>query len=245
MPVSQDWWKDALKELQPSKPLQPLKLLILLTAEEVDDILQGQQTYLLKAQVPANLGRVHLCVRSLDYAILGTVNFAGIQTFSDAKAFTRWANTNLSQGHVERSHAILKSLNQKKTIAAISLEHPKECKEKVFYKHGEAWTAYIIVSIWVTSEQQRRVQTKLFISLIARVLFVGWHVIWSQNWKFSRNAFLLNFLSEKCSFCWWFEVKLGIGAEIGNSGGMPFYSVSFLRKVHFDDFKLKFELEPT
>lgn len=147
MPVSQDWWKDVLKELQPSKPLQPLKLLILLTAEEVDDILQGQQTYLLKAQVPANLGRVHLCVRSLDYAILGTVNFAGIQTFSDAKAFTRWADTNLSQGHVERSNAILKSLNQKKTIAAISLEHPEECKEKVFYKHGEAWTAYIIVSI--------------------------------------------------------------------------------------------------
>lgn len=217
MPVSQDWWKDVLKELQPPKPLQPLKLLILLTAEEVDDILQGQQTYLLKAQVPANLGRVHLCVRSLDYAILGTVNFAGIQTFSDAKAFTRWANTNLSQGHVERSHAILKSLNQKKTIAAISLEHPKECKEKVFYKHGEAWTAYIIVSIWVTSEQQRRVQTKLFMSVFVSLLL------------------LECYLSDDTLF----------GAKTGSSAGMPFCWTSFLRNAHFvDGLKLNWELEP-
>ena len=139
--MDQDWCKDALKPLQPSKPLQPLKLLILLTAEEVGDILQGQQTYLLKAQVPANLGRVHLCVRSLDYAVLGAVNFARVQTFSDTKAFTRWATTHLPQGHMERNKALLKSLNKKKTIAAISLEHPEEFKESIFYKHGEAWTA--------------------------------------------------------------------------------------------------------
>ena len=125
--MDQDWCKDALKPLQPSKPLQPLKLLILLTAEEVGDILQGQQTYLLKAQVPANLGRVHLCVRSLDYAVLGAVNFARVQTFSDTKAFTRWATTHLPQGHMERNKAIHKHnifLSVQNSVATASFWRP-------------------------------------------------------------------------------------------------------------------------
>ena len=119
MTVNQDFWQNFnLGNLDGKKQAEKL-FLITLGIDETQSILVGDQRFLLRSQRVGQTGRVHLAVKALDFAILGSVEFGAQMEFKSYTTFRRWNGyKDCNTSEIERN-VITNRLKAGKSVYAI------------------------------------------------------------------------------------------------------------------------------
>ena len=131
MIVNQDFWRNFnLGSLNEKNKAEKL-FLITLGIEETQSILAGDQRFLLRSQRVGQAGRVHLAVKALDFAILGSVEFGVQMEFNSYTAFRRWNGyKDCNTSEIERN-SIFNRLKTGKSVHAIELQNPQHATESL------------------------------------------------------------------------------------------------------------------
>ena len=115
-------------------------LIITLTAEETERILQGDQHYLLRSQ-RAQLGKIHLAVKSLGFTIPGTVDFESVQEFTSLKTFKKWDGIDkCNPSDVLPGSTVMKRLQAGKTVYVTKLTNPEKFTTCIEWCAAESWS---------------------------------------------------------------------------------------------------------
>lgn len=131
MTVNQDFWQNFnLGNLDGKKQAEKL-FLITLGIDETQSILVGDQRFLLRSQRVGQTGRVHLAVKALDFAILGSVEFGAQMEFKSYTTFRRWNGyKDCNTSEIERN-VITNRLKAGKSVYAIELRNPQQATESL------------------------------------------------------------------------------------------------------------------
>ena len=131
MTVNQDFWQNFnLGNLDGKKQAEKL-FLITLGIDETQSILVGDQRFLLRSQRVGQTGRVHLAVKALDFAILGSVEFGAQMEFKSYTTFRRWNGyKDCNTSKIERN-VITNRLKAGKSVYAIELRNPQQATESL------------------------------------------------------------------------------------------------------------------
>eukprot|EP00435_Cladocopium_sp_Y103_P047655 s2323_g14.t1 len=133
MTVNQDFWQNfKLENLDKEVRSDDDKLLLIaLGIEETQSILVGDQRFLLRSQRVSQSGRVHLAVKALDFAILGSVEFGANKEFKNYLTFRRWSGyKDCNTNDLERG-MIGKRLKAGKPVYAIELCNPQQATDSL------------------------------------------------------------------------------------------------------------------
>lgn len=145
MLVDRDFWRTtlSLEDQCDGGPTPEPTLLITLGAEETDQILNGEQEYLLRSQRVSQRGRVNLAVKSLGFCVPGSVEFASVQEFKNVRSFKNWEGLKLcAPQDVQTGSTVFKRLTQGKSIYAVKLVHPQRATEPTY------WNSPVLRLLW-------------------------------------------------------------------------------------------------
>ena len=117
-------------------------------------ILSGNQTYLLRSQRSTH-GRVHICVKSLGFTLLGSVQFEATQTFQSLKPFKSWEGLpGCNPSDVDPASALMKRLKEGKVVYAVTLASPQRAATTVEWCSPVAWSKFLGNPSWGISQQK-------------------------------------------------------------------------------------------
>ena len=144
MQTDPSFWEELFKPLTRTKSTAESELLITLSQEEAEGILSGDQIYLLRSQRCHALGRVHLCVKSLGFTILGSVQLEGTQHFNSLKTFRSWEGPpSCNPLDVDPASPLMSRLKQGKDVYAVTLASPRRAATTVEWCSPVAWSKFV------------------------------------------------------------------------------------------------------
>lgn len=154
MQVDPSFWEGLLKPQTSTEDQAESQLLITLSQEEAEGILSGNQTYLLRSQRSTH-GRVHICVKSLGFTLLGSVQFEATQTFQSLKPFKSWEGLpGCNPSDVDPASALMKRLKEGKVVYAVTLASPQRAATTVEWCSPVAWSKFLGNPSWGISQQK-------------------------------------------------------------------------------------------
>ena len=154
MQVDPSFWEELLKPQTSTEDQAESQLLITLSQEEAEGILSGNQTYLLRSQRSTH-GRVHICVKSLGFTLLGSVQFEATQTFQSLKPFKSWEGLpGCNPSDVDPASALMKRLKEGKVVYAVTLASPQRAATTVEWCSPVAWSKFLGNPSWGISQQK-------------------------------------------------------------------------------------------
>ena len=154
MQVDPSFWEGLLKPQTSTEDQAESLLLITLSQEEAEGILSGNQTYLLRSQRSTH-GRVHICVKSLGFTLLGSVQFEATQTFQSLKPFKSWEGLpGCNPSDVDPASALMKRLKEGKVVYAVTLASPQRAATTVEWCSPVAWSKFLGNPSWGISQQK-------------------------------------------------------------------------------------------
>jgi hypothetical protein len=122
-------------------------LIITLSSEETERILSGEQEYLLRSQ-RVQTGQINIAVKTMGFAIPGTVEFESIQEFQSLKAFKMWDGLNkCNPDDVQAGSSWMKRLREGKTVYVIKLVRPQKSTQCVEWCASESRSHFIYFSL--------------------------------------------------------------------------------------------------
>ena len=122
-------------------------LIITLSSEETERILSGEQEYLLRSQ-RVQTGQINIAVKTMGFAIPGTVGFESIQEFQSLKAFKMWDGLNkCNPDDVQAGSSWMKRLREGKTVYVIKLVRPQKSTQCVEWCASESRSHFIYFSL--------------------------------------------------------------------------------------------------
>ena len=133
--------------LEPPTDLPQSLLIITLSSEETERILSGEQEYLLRSQ-RVQTGQINIAVKTMGFAIPGTVEFESIQEFQSLKAFKMWDGLNkCNPDDVQAGSSWMKRLREGKTVYVIKLVRPQKSTQCVEWCASESRSHFIYFSL--------------------------------------------------------------------------------------------------
>ena len=193
MRVDEDFWKNLLSGEEPSQSEEvQQKSLITLSHEETQSILAGEQCYLLRSQRVSQSGRVLLAVKSLNFAVLGSVEFGENLEFKSSRAFQRWDGyKDCSPSDLGDQSNITKRLQSNKPVYAITLRNPEPAEESMYWistdscfkpsrhtRHKNSWKMGIDnFSIFLETVYIYMCVHMIWVSNIDQKLFIGFGLL--------------------------------------------------------------------
>ena len=143
MQIDPSFWEGLLKSKTSTEDHAESMLLITLSQDEAEGILAGNQTYLLRSQRSTH-GRVHVCVKSLGFTILGSVEFEATQTFTSLKTFKAWEGLpSCNSLDVDPTSSLMKRLKDGKAVYAVTLGSPQKAATTMEWCSPVAWYKFV------------------------------------------------------------------------------------------------------
>lgn len=135
--VGEEMWSCVVPK--PSNEKTPTSI-ITLGQQETQQILRGEQSFLLRSQRVTHQGRVYLSVKSLGFQIPGSVQFGKGQQFTCQREFRMWEGFNRCNflDTLEGS-TMMNRLRSGKAVFAVELLMPEYSKEPLEWCSPVSW----------------------------------------------------------------------------------------------------------
>lgn len=151
MAVDPEFWNHVLGTESEPSPTPDVGVLTL-GADEAEQILLGEQRYLLRSQrLQTKQGKIYLAVKSLDFTVPGAVEFESAIEFTSLQQFKKWEGLDdCNPNDTINGCNTMKRLQDGKPVFAIRLEKVEKFSECLQWRSPVSGSRFKVASFGCT-----------------------------------------------------------------------------------------------